>query len=87
VADLVERFEKDRKVFLSTGLSVRHSAFGVRTSSGVFLGKLIRLTAGHQAKVEDRAKDSPIARALDDPSVQRKLSAVLCEPSPTLTDA
>jgi hypothetical protein len=48
------RVPADRKVFLSTGLSVRHSAFGVRTSSGVFLGKVIRLTAGHQAKVEEK---------------------------------
>jgi hypothetical protein len=48
------RVPADRKVFLSTGLSVRHSAFGVRTSSGVFLGKVIRLTAGHQAKVETK---------------------------------
>ena len=54
VADLVERFERDRKVSLSTGLSVRHSTFVVRNSSGVFLGKVIRLTAGHQAKVETK---------------------------------
>jgi len=52
-----------------------------------FLGKVIRLTAGHQAKVEDRAKDSPVARAFDEPSVQRTLAAVLSEPNPTLTDA
>jgi hypothetical protein len=54
VADLVERFERDRKVSLSTGLSVRHSTFVVRNSSGVFLGKVIRLTAGHQAKIEEK---------------------------------
>jgi hypothetical protein len=51
-----------------------------------FLGKVIRLTAGHQAKVEERSKGLVPARALDRPSAPRKLSAMPCEPRPALTE-
>ena len=49
------------------------------------LGKVIRLTAGHQAKVEERSKDPVPTHALDEPSAPRKLSAVRSEPRPALT--
>ncbi|GEM_PF-3327222 len=51
-----------------------------------FLGKVIRLTAGHQANVEERSKDPVPTHALDEPSVPRKLSAMPCEPRPALTE-
>ena len=51
-----------------------------------FLGKVIRLTAGHQAKVEERSKGLVPTHALDEPSAQRKLSAMLSGPL-ALTDA
>ena len=44
------------------------------------LGKVIRLTAGHQAKVEERSKGLVPTHALDEPSAQRKLSAMEFEP-------
>jgi hypothetical protein len=63
VADLVERFERARKVFLSPDykeeqlravcLTIWRSTFGARTFHAELLGKVIRLTAGHQAKVEE----------------------------------
>jgi hypothetical protein len=34
VADLVERFSRDRKVFLSSGPLIRHSDFDIRTFPG-----------------------------------------------------
>jgi hypothetical protein len=51
-----------------------------------FLGKVIRLTAGHQAKVDDRSKGLVPTRALDGSSAPRKLSAMPCEPRPALTE-
>jgi len=51
-----------------------------------FLGKVIRLTAGHQAKVDERSTGLVPARALDEPSAPRKLSAMPCEPRPALTE-
>jgi hypothetical protein len=51
-----------------------------------FLGKVIRLTAGHQAKVEERSKGILPARAFDRPSAPRKLSAMPGEPRPALTE-
>jgi hypothetical protein len=69
VVDLVERFSRDRKVFQSLGPPIRHSDFDIRTSPHELsvlpadilgqvyeqlLGKVIRLTAGHQAKVETK---------------------------------
>jgi type I restriction-modification system DNA methylase subunit len=69
VVDVVERFSRDRKVFQSLGPPIRHSDFDIRTSPHElsvlpadilgqvyeqFLGKVIRLTAGHQAKVEEK---------------------------------
>jgi hypothetical protein len=50
-----------------------------------FLGKVIRLTAGHQAKVEERSKGLVPALALDGPSAPRKLFAMQSEPRPALT--
>ncbi|MBM3332279.1 hypothetical protein FJY68_10620 [candidate division WOR-3 bacterium] len=76
MADLVERFSRDRKVFLSPDYKEeqlrpehrdRRSAFGVGTSPSEFLGKVIRLTARHQAKVEEK------------PEV-RKAGGVYCTP-------
>jgi hypothetical protein len=62
VADLVERFERDRKVFLSPEYKEEQlraeflnpflNAPGPVHEQ--FLGKVIRLTAGHQAKVEEK---------------------------------
>jgi hypothetical protein len=49
-----------------------------------FLGKVIRLTAGHQAKVDDRSKGLVPTRALDGPSAPRKQSAMPSEPRPDL---
>jgi hypothetical protein len=64
VADLVERFSRDRKVFLSPEykeeqlravcLTIWRSTFGARTFHAEFHGKVSRLTAGHQAKVEEK---------------------------------
>ena len=69
VVDLVERFSRDRNVFQSLGPPIRHSDFDIRTSPHElsvlpadilgqvyehFLGKVTRLTAGHQAKVEEK---------------------------------
>jgi hypothetical protein len=51
-----------------------------------FLGKVIRLTAGHQAKVGERSKSLVPTRALDGPSAPRKLSAMQSEPRPALTE-
>jgi predicted type IV restriction endonuclease len=48
--------------------------------------EVIRLTAGHQAKVEERSKGLVPTRALDGPSAPRKLSAMPSEPRPALTD-
>jgi hypothetical protein len=63
VVELVERFERDRKVFLSPDfkeeqlravcLTIWRSTFGARTFHAEFLGKVIRLTAGHQTNVEE----------------------------------
>jgi hypothetical protein len=50
-----------------------------------FLGKVIRLTAGHQAKVEEKPEGLVSTRALDGSSAPRKLSAMQSEPRPTLT--
>jgi len=38
VADLVKRFSRDRKVFLSLGPPIRHSDFVIRNSLGESLG-------------------------------------------------
>jgi hypothetical protein len=64
VADLVERFERARKVFLSPDykeeqlravcLTIWRSTFGARTFHAELLGKVTRLTAGHQTKVEEK---------------------------------
>jgi len=51
-----------------------------------FLGKVIRLTAGHQAKVEERSKGPVPTRALDGSSAPRILPAMPCEPRPALTE-
>ena len=51
-----------------------------------FLGKVIRLTDGHQAKVEKRFKGLVPTRALDGSSGPRKLSAMPSEPRPPLTE-
>jgi hypothetical protein len=51
-----------------------------------FLGKFIRLTPGHQAKVEEKPEGLVPTGALDRPSAPRKLSAVRSEPRPALTD-
>ena len=47
---------------------------------------VIRLTDGHQAKVERRTKGPVPTRALDGPSAPRKLYAMPCEPRPDLTE-
>ena len=52
-----------------------------------FLGKVIRLTAGHQAKVEEGSRGLVPTCALDGSSAPRKLSAMPCEPRPALTEA
>ncbi len=51
-----------------------------------FLGKVIRLTAGHQAKVEERSSGLTLTCALDGSPAPRRLSAMPCEPSPALTE-
>jgi hypothetical protein len=48
--------------------------------------EVIRLTAGHQAKVEEKPKGPVSARALDGPSAPRRLSAMPCESRPALTE-
>ena len=48
--------------------------------------EVIRLTAGHQAKVEERSKGLVPTRALDGPSAPRRLSAMQTELRPALTD-
>ncbi len=134
VKRLVDRFDQDRKVFLSADykeeqlraeflsgpcLTIRHSDFGIRTFYGPFftalgwdmdnkqgpseslvmpadvlgqvcehfLGKVIRLTAGHQAKVEEEPKGLPPACAFDRPYAPRRLFAMQSEPRPALTEA
>jgi hypothetical protein len=52
-----------------------------------FLGKVIRLTAGHQAKVDERSKGLVPTRTLDRPSAPRKLSAMQSNPYPASTQA
>jgi type I restriction-modification system DNA methylase subunit len=66
VKRLVERFDQDRKVFLSSDYKEEQlrlkflNAFSVMPADVLgqvyepFLGKVIRLTAGHQAKVEEK---------------------------------
>jgi hypothetical protein len=77
---------------------IRHSDLGIRTIPGPlftalgqvyeqFLGKVIRLTAGHQAKVEERSRDLVPTRVLDGSSAPRGLSAMQSEPRPALTEA
>jgi hypothetical protein len=120
---LVDRFDQDRKVFVSADykeeqlrlefLNPFFSALGwdMDNKQGLsetfkqvihefsvmpadvlgqvyeqFLGKVIRLTAGHQAKVEERSKGPVPTRALDGSSAPRKLSAMPCEPRPALTE-
>jgi hypothetical protein len=46
VADLVERFSHDRKVFLFLGPSIRHSNFDIRVSSRESLGWDVANRAG-----------------------------------------
>ena len=50
------------------------------------LGEVVRFTAGHQAKVEEKSKGLVPTRALDGSSAPRKLSAMPCEPRPPLTE-
>jgi len=66
VVRLVDRFNRDRKVFQSPDfkeeqlravcLTIWRSTFGARTFHAEFLGKVVRLTAGHQAKVEGKLR-------------------------------
>jgi len=49
--------------------------------------EVIRLTAGHQAKVEERTKSPVPTRAPDGPSAPRRLCATVSEPRPALTEA
>jgi len=51
-----------------------------------FLGKVIRLAAGHQARVEEKPKGLVPVRAFDGPSAPCRLSAMQCEPRPALTE-
>jgi hypothetical protein len=79
----VERFERARKVFLSPDykeeqlravcLTIWRSTFGARTFHAEFLGKVIRLTAGHQAKVEEKP-EVPAGLNPDPPSAGFDLS-------------
>jgi hypothetical protein len=50
-----------------------------------FLGKVIWLTAGHQAEVEERSSGLTLTCELDGSPAPRRLSAMPCEPSPALT--
>ena len=50
------------------------------------IDEVIRLTAGHQAKVAERPNGLVPARALDESSAPRKLSAMPSEPHPPLTE-
>jgi hypothetical protein len=52
-----------------------------------FLGKVIRLTAGHQAKVEKRSEGRVSTRTFDRPSGHRRLSAMEFETRSALTEA
>ncbi len=85
VIDLVERFERNRKVFLSADYkeeqlraeflnpffeslgwdAVMPSARALHADRMDVLGKVIRLAAGHQAKVEEQSEDHASARAFD----------------------
>jgi hypothetical protein len=127
---LVDRFDQDRKVFLSGDykeeqlrlefLNPLFTALGwdmdnrqglsgfsvlanlVHSSRSIVPGAedrkpgtknrepgtddVIRLTAGHRSKVEEKPEGLASTRALDGPSVLRKLSALRSEPRPVLTD-
>jgi len=51
-----------------------------------FLGRVIRLTPSHQAKIEERSQGSVPTLALDRPSVPCGLSSMAFEPRPALAE-
>jgi hypothetical protein len=93
VKRLVDHFDLGRKVFPSgdykeeqlrlESLPYEFSVMPVDVLVKVyeqFLGKVIRLTSSHQAKVEERSKGFP-DRAFDRSPAPRRLSAMASEPS------